>query len=207
MRKLSRDLWDKFVEIYTDPAQPSTSKYASGKGQSDDSVSMPYDAASALFFPKNKPSQKPKQEPAAAASSGAISRESLKKIIVSLLNKANSAGLLSSSDIVKPSSRAAITASNRVKLVNIFISLICTLYNIIESSANCEIHSEHRHLWPSSLANSNRIDSNSLVDLMKTMLSHSLTYIDPYNPSWLRTQADLYMAQTQYSDAMKYHLI
>ena len=89
---------------------------------------------------------------------------------------------------------------------NIIISLLSTLYNIADSMANNEIYSEYRYMWPSSLANANSLNLQSINDLINTILYDSLNNINPYNTNWLRTNADICMAKTNYSDAFKFYL-
>jgi integrator complex subunit 8 len=61
-------------------------------------------------------------------------------------------------------------------------------------------------MWPSSLANANSLNLHSINDLINTILYDSLNNINPYNSNWLRTNADICMAKTNYCDAFKFYL-
>ena len=67
-----------------------------------------------------------------------------------------------------------------------------------------EINTEHIHLWPTAI-NAPIGTVSSVEETMKMILSHALR-VDPTQPSWLRTQADVYFLEGQHSTAMKFYL-
>ena len=83
------------------------------------------------------------------------------------------------------------------------MSSISTLYSI-RDSCTTEITSEHRQLWPSSLALS-PININFLQDILNLLIRHCLS-TDPFNTSWLRTIGDIYFAQGLFTESLKFYL-
>ncbi len=117
-------------------------------------------------------------------------------------------------NIQKESQNFLIREALRVFLLNLknplvsslFISLLSTIYNIGEAMVNNEIFSEFRYLWPSSMANSNSLNINSVLDLLNYILTNYTIQINPFNSYGLRTTADIYFASANYYDAFKYYL-
>lgn len=94
-----------------------------------------------------------------------------------------------------------ITESN---ILSVLISLFTKLFTILKDDITSEISSEYHHLWPTALGVS--LGSVSLVEeTLKMMLVHSLK-VYPAQPSWLRTQADIYFVEGQHSTAVKFYL-
>lgn len=59
-------------------------------------------------------------------------------------------------------------------------------------------------MWPSSLANANTLNLNSLSDLLNHLLfEDALVDVSPFNTGWLRTAADINLAKSLNSDAVK----
>ncbi len=181
LRKLARELWDTIVDVFTDSttAIPTTLQTSKRSQDSSSSSSTPYDASSTSGFFSSKPSvssSTPVIQPRDTQISYFI-RELIREFFLSIKNK-----------LVK----------------NVIISLLSTLYNIGDTMANNEIFSEYRHLWPSSLANTNSLNINAISDVINSILSDSLIDINPCNLFWLCTSADLCLAKAYYSDVIKY---
>jgi hypothetical protein len=88
-------------------------------------------------------------------------------------------------------------------VITILLSLLCTLYNIGDSTVNHEIFSDYRYLWPSSLANCNSLNLQCLIDLLQEFTDNCLNNIDSFHISWHRSLADIYIAEERFSDALK----
>ena len=182
LRKLARELWDTIVDVFTDSTTTTvtTTIQSSKRGHdSSSSSSTPYDASSTSGF-FSKPTSTSISTPVIQPRDTQVSyfnRELIREFFLSVKNK-----------LVK----------------NLIISLLSTLYNIGDTSANNEIFSEYRHLWPSSLANTNTLNINSISDVINSILSDSLVDINPCNLFWLCTSADMCLAKAYYSDAIKY---
>lgn len=62
-------------------------------------------------------------------------------------------------------------------------------------------------MWPSSLANANTLNLNSLSDVLSHVLfSDALMDVNPFHVGWLRTGADIHLAKSLNSDAVKHFL-
>lgn len=117
-------------------------------------------------------------------------------------------------NIQKESQNFLVREALRVFLLNLknplvsslFISLLSTIYNIGESMVNNEIFSEFRYLWPSSMANSNSLNINSVLDLLNYILTNYTIQILPFSSYGLRTTADIYLSSANYYDAFKFYL-
>lgn len=117
-------------------------------------------------------------------------------------------------NIQKESQNFLVRETLRVFLLNLknplvsslFISLLSTIYNIGESMVNNEIFSEFRYLWPSSMANSNSLNINSVLDLLNYILTNYTIQIQPFSSYGLRTTADIYLSSANYYDAFKFYL-
>jgi integrator complex subunit 8 len=181
LRKLARELWDTIVDVFTDSITTTTTTTIQSSKRAQDissSSSTPYDASNTSGF-FSKPSthiSTPVIQPRDTQVSY-FNRELIREFFLSIKNKS---------------------------VKNIIISLLSTLYNIGDTMANNEIFSEYRHLWPSSLANANTLNVNSLSDVINSILSDSLVDLNPCNLFWLCTSADMCLAKTYYSDAIKY---
>ncbi|XP_005107242.1 integrator complex subunit 8 [Aplysia californica] len=89
-------------------------------------------------------------------------------------------------------------------LLSILISLFTKLYCILKDDITSEINTEYVNLWPTAI-NVSIGTVSSVEETMKMLLSHSLR-VDPTQPAWLRTQADIYFVEGQHSTAMKFYL-
>lgn len=88
--------------------------------------------------------------------------------------------------------------------MSVLISLFAKLYSILKDNVSGEINTEFLYLWPTAIGVPIGTVS-SVEETLKMLLSHSLR-VSPTQPSWLRTQADLYFVEGQYSTAMKFFL-
>jgi integrator complex subunit 8 len=154
VKKLSRELWDCIVEIFSDSVQTKRSAADSNQTQNDSTQII-------------------RESPNAC-----LTRESFCKFIKTL---------------------------KIPHLLSILLSLLSTLYNVIDSSVNNEITSEYKQYWPLSVSSSANINLNCLMDTLNGLVKHCLA-VDPYNSIWLRTIGDFSLSQSLLSDSIKYYL-
>ncbi len=183
LRKIARDIWDTIVDIFTDSTTQSTSSKRSTQSESLGASSVPYDASNTSSF-----------------ISKTASSSSTSSSVVTVIRDTQLAYF--NRELVR---QFFILIKNRLAKT-IIISLLATLYNIADTSANNEIFSEYRHLWPSSLATTSSLNTNSLTDTVLSILAHSLSDVSACNSHWLCTHADICLARSYHSDAIKYLL-
>ncbi|KAK2180481.1 hypothetical protein NP493_441g02001 [Ridgeia piscesae] len=85
------------------------------------------------------------------------------------------------------------------------LSSLTKLYNMLQDNITCEISSDYMTLWPTALVNVSSLDVAAVSEAVATILEHALR-LEPCQPSWLRTQADIYYAHGQYAQALKFYL-
>ncbi|XP_013078928.2 integrator complex subunit 8-like isoform X1 [Biomphalaria glabrata] len=89
-------------------------------------------------------------------------------------------------------------------VLSVLISLFSKLFSILKDDVTSEISTEYVSLWPTAIGMA--VASVAMVEeTLKLLLAHSLQ-VDPMQPSWLRTQADIYFAHGQFATAIKYYL-
>lgn len=89
-------------------------------------------------------------------------------------------------------------------VLSVLISLFAKFYSVLKDDVTGEISTEFLYLWPTAIGAPIGTVC-SIEETLKMLLAHSLR-VCPTNPSWLRTQADLYFVEAQYSTAMKFYL-
>lgn len=89
--------------------------------------------------------------------------------------------------------------------LSILISCFTKYYNLLRDDISCEISSEYIQFWPTVVNNANTINIVAIDETLAILMQHALT-VNPSQPSWLRTQADIHFANNQYSPAMKYYM-
>ncbi|KAH9503515.1 Integrator complex subunit 8 [Bulinus truncatus] len=89
-------------------------------------------------------------------------------------------------------------------VLSVMISLFAKLFSILKDDVTSEICTEYISLWPTAIGMA-VASVTSVEETLKLLLTHSLQ-TDPMQPSWLRTQADIYFVQGQYATAIKYYL-
>lgn len=181
LRKIARDLWNAVVELFTDTL-PASKKIVQEQPSTLTS-NQPYDvAASSLssFNPSSTSSSSSTQQQASRDNQILFTnRELIRKLFLSIRN-----GLVNS----------------------VIMSLLSTLYNVADSTANNEIFSEYRYLWPSSLANSNSLNLTFTNDILNALLSMGFNEMEACNSNWLRSYADIRMSKSHFNDAIKLFL-
>lgn len=90
-------------------------------------------------------------------------------------------------------------------ILSVLISVITKYYNILRDDISCEISSDYIALWPTTLSNSASVNGEAVEEGLAVLMQHVLR-VNPAQPSWLRTQADIHFANNQYSPAMKYYM-
>ena len=174
MRKTARDLWDIFVDLFSDSIQNPKQQHHQHQRNNQDSSSSLYDASN--------------------SSSNIFGSQSSSLVSNNIQNSLVNRKLL----------RLFLRLIKCQLVKNIFISLFSTLFNIADTTANNEIYSEYRHLWPSSLANAGSLNLNSINDLLISLIQDSLQNVNQISIQWLRTMTDICMTKTNYCDAFRY---
>lgn len=90
-------------------------------------------------------------------------------------------------------------------ILSVLISVITKYYNILRDDISCEISSDYIALWPTTLSNSSLVNGDAVEEALSVLMQHVLR-VNPAQPSWLRTQADIHFANNQFSPAMKYYM-
>lgn len=89
-------------------------------------------------------------------------------------------------------------------VLSILISLFAKLFSIMKDDITSELTTDYLHLWPTAIGVS--MSTVSVVeDTLKMLLTHGLS-VHPTQPSWLRTQADIYFVEGQHSTAIRFYL-
>lgn len=89
--------------------------------------------------------------------------------------------------------------------LSILISCFTKYYNLLRDDISSEITSEFVQFWPTVVNNANTININAIEESVSILMQHALA-VNPSQPSWLRTQADIHFANNQYSPAMKFYM-
>ena len=78
------------------------------------------------------------------------------------------------------------------------VTLVCTVcYRVRfvrlspQDNITCEISSDYIALWPTGLVSITSLDVAAVSEAVAAVLEHALL-LEPCQPSWLRTQADIY---------------
>ncbi|XP_041376535.1 integrator complex subunit 8-like [Gigantopelta aegis] len=103
---------------------------------------------------------------------------------------------------------AFLTYIYRIKeptILTLMISMLTKLFTMLKDEITSEISSEYLGLWPTVVNNISTMSIQSVEDALTALMEHALE-VCPTQTSWLRTQADIYFANSQYSSAMKYYL-
>jgi hypothetical protein len=183
LRKIARDLWNAVVELFTDTLPIKRLLQEQQQPSTTLASSQPYDvAASSLSSSNPSTSTSASTQQHQASRDNQIlftNRESIRKLFLSIRN-----GLVNS----------------------VTMSLLSTLHNVADSTANNEIFSEHRFLWPSSLANSNSLNLTFTNDILNSLLTMAFNEMDACNAHWLRSYADIRMSKSHFNDAIKLFL-
>lgn len=183
LRKIARELWDNLIDLYTDstttikPSEPAPARPAQIQGSN-----MPYDASSSSgFFSSNNSNTAQQSTVIIPRDQQAIfqNRELIRKLFLLVKNK---------------------------QVRSLLISILSTIFNIADTQANNEIHSEYRYIWPSSLANAQSLNLLSLTDLLTSLLNDSLENLNPFHTSWIKTYADILFTKNHTCDSIKYFL-
>jgi integrator complex subunit 8 len=182
MRKTARDLWDIFVDLFSDSIQNPKQHHHHHHQQHNQRMNLnAQDASSSLYDVSNSSSNIFGSQHSTLVSPN---------IQISYINRKFLRTFL------------RLIKGKLVK--NILISLFSTLFNIADSTANNEIYSEYRHLWPSSLANAGSLSLNSINDLLLSLIHDSLLNVNQIGIQWLRTMTDICMTKANYCDAFRF---
>ncbi|KAL8569201.1 hypothetical protein ACOMHN_051881 [Nucella lapillus] len=87
-------------------------------------------------------------------------------------------------------------------ILSLLMSIFAKLFSSVKLVAS-EISTEYNALLPTSIGSD--LNNAAIEDMLKTIMAHALK-VNPTQPSWLCTQADIYFVAGQYSTAMKFYL-
>ena len=88
--------------------------------------------------------------------------------------------------------------------LSLLTSLLAKMQSILKEDSTGEISTEYQHLWPSAVG-SPGTSVSAVEESLKSVLAHSLR-VCPSRPAWLRTQADVCLAEGAYATAMRFYL-
>ncbi|XP_013381421.1 integrator complex subunit 8 [Lingula anatina] len=86
-------------------------------------------------------------------------------------------------------------------VLSALVSCVTKLYNLLKNDLTSEISSDYVTMWPTALGSSSQLNLPAVSDAVTTLMQHAV-FVNPTQPSWLKTQADLHFAHAQYSGAM-----
>ncbi|XP_031784985.1 integrator complex subunit 8 isoform X1 [Nasonia vitripennis] len=92
-----------------------------------------------------------------------------------------------------------------VTVLNIAISLLARLHNILRDESSLELYTTYLNMWPASVPNAKQYNTRVIGEHLFQLLSMALKYY-PNNVSWLRLMGDLNFVLGYYESAMKYYL-
>lgn len=92
-------------------------------------------------------------------------------------------------------------------VLSLLVSCLTKLFNLMKDDIAEEIYSDYITLWPTALSSSNtKLNEASVTDAVVSLMDHVLS-VNPSQPSWLRTQADLSYARGDYFLSLRYYLL
>ncbi|XP_033626504.1 integrator complex subunit 8-like [Asterias rubens] len=89
--------------------------------------------------------------------------------------------------------------------LSVMLSCLVKLHNVLRDDSPNELSHEHTKLWPTTVTNVSSINVDSVTMVMGQLISHVIN-VNPSQPSWLRTQADLHYGNNQYASALQFYL-
>ncbi|XP_076470196.1 integrator complex subunit 8-like isoform X2 [Babylonia areolata] len=89
-------------------------------------------------------------------------------------------------------------------ILTLLMSAFAKLFSSLRDDITSEITTEYNTLWSTAISTKD-LNVSAVEDMLKTIMAHALK-VNPTHPSWLRTQADIYYGEGQYSTAMKFYL-
>ncbi|XP_074646480.1 integrator complex subunit 8-like isoform X2 [Tubulanus polymorphus] len=90
-------------------------------------------------------------------------------------------------------------------VLSLVISCLVKLYGLVRTDLRIDIVADYTSLLPNALNNAADVNTAAVSDAVDIIVKHSLNMF-PRQPSWLRTQADIYFANAQYTPALRYYL-
>lgn len=92
-------------------------------------------------------------------------------------------------------------------VLSLFVSCLTKLFNLMKDDISEEIYSDYITLWPTALSSSNTVlNESALSAAVESLMKHALS-MNPSQPSWLRTQADLSYAKGDYFSSLRHYLL
>ncbi|KAJ8673706.1 hypothetical protein QAD02_004968 [Eretmocerus hayati] len=92
-----------------------------------------------------------------------------------------------------------------VTVLNIAISLLARLHNILRDEQSLELYTTYLNMWPTTILNPKLYNMRVIGEQLFQLLSQALKYY-PNNVPWLRLMGDLNFVLGFYESAMKYYL-
>ncbi|XP_077274442.1 integrator complex subunit 8 isoform X1 [Temnothorax americanus] len=90
-------------------------------------------------------------------------------------------------------------------VLNVVISLLGRLHNVLRDESSLELHTQYLSLWPAGVPNANSYNIRHIGELLFQLLTQALKYY-PCNVPWLRLMGDLNFVLLYYESAMRYYL-
>jgi hypothetical protein len=208
LKKIARDLWDILVDTYTDTIVLHQQQQQQQQQQQKRPSTSP---------PNQKPApllQLPGQPTTSTATSAPTAPSAQQKQQPSPVNMISPPQLTQQQSAARDlhllqTNRQFIaglfTGINNRQIRNIVVSMLTSMYNTMDASANAEIKSELRYLWPTSTSQTS-FNLPSFHDLLFKYLDHTLSVYSPFNASWNRVAGDVSVARSLSSDAIKFYL-
>jgi hypothetical protein len=220
LKKIARDLWDLLIDLYTDgivlqqqrnsanTRSPPGNKQQQQQQQHNDSntsTSSNTAAASSTTSPPNH-----KQSGGVGGGGNSPAQTAARELHLLQLNRQCVTSFL------------LLIKHRQVRTV--LLSMLAAVYNATDSQASHEIKTDLRYLWPTSVNtmgghhnqhhNHNQHHHHhgqsfnllSFQDLMDKFVRATLDHQQPYQASWLRVGADIQLAHSLHSEAIKFAL-
>jgi integrator complex subunit 8 len=203
-KKVARDIWDIMIDLYTDAtvlqkSRQSTPPSMQQQQQQQQQQQVQSKAPPLLQLPgqpydasNTAPPQSKSTSPVNVTSPPSQQQSAARDLHLLQTNRQFIANLL-------------LWINNR-QIRNIVVSMLTSIYNVVDTMANNEIKSELKYLWPTSINQVLSFNLNAFPDLMTKYLINTVEEFTPFNSSWNRVVADVSVAKSLSSDAIKYYL-
>jgi integrator complex subunit 8 len=196
-KKVARDIWDIMIDLYSDAIVLQKSRQSTPPSMQQQQVQskpppllqlpgQPYDASNIA------PPQSKSTSPVNVTSPPNQQQSAARDLHLLQTNRQFIANLF-------------MWINNR-QIRNIIISMLTSIYNVVDTMANNEIKSELKYLWPTSIGQILSFNLNSFHDLLTKYLVNTVDAYNPFNSNWNRVMADVSVAKSLTSDAIKYYL-
>lgn len=91
------------------------------------------------------------------------------------------------------------------RCLTLILSCLVKIHNLLKDDPTTELSHEFPALWPNTITNVSSVNISSVTATLNEVIGHTIT-VDPKNPAWLCTQADMCYAKKQFGSALKFYL-